>query len=98
MKSTYVYKRTEGGCDLRADVFDSVSNAPVIVYLHSGGLIFGTRDWLPAEQIEYWRSAGFSVVNLDYRLAPETKLADIVEDVRDGIRWVKALSATGRLA
>ena len=29
------------------------------------------------------------VVSIDYRLAPETKLPAIVEDVRDACRWVR---------
>ena len=30
------------------------------------------------------------VVSIDYRLAPETKLAAILEDVRDAFAWVRA--------
>ena len=29
------------------------------------------------------------VVSIDYRLAPETKLPAIVEDVQDACRWVR---------
>jgi Tol biopolymer transport system component len=30
------------------------------------------------------------VVSIDYRLAPETKLPEIVEDVQDAFRWIRA--------
>jgi hypothetical protein len=34
-------------------------------------------------------AAGFAVVSIDYRLAPETKLAAILEDVQDACKWVR---------
>jgi acetyl esterase/lipase len=32
---------------------------------------------------------GYVVVSIDYRLAPETKLPAILEEVRDAYRWVR---------
>ena len=34
--------------------------------------------------------AGYTVVSIDYRLAPETKLAAIIEDLEDAYAWVRA--------
>ena len=34
-------------------------------------------------------NAGYVVVSIDYRLAPETKLAAILEDVRDAFAWIR---------
>ena len=33
---------------------------------------------------------GFAVISIDYRLAPETKLPGIIEDVQDAFRWIAA--------
>jgi acetyl esterase/lipase len=33
--------------------------------------------------------AGYALVSIDYRLAPETKLPAILEDVEDALRWVR---------
>jgi acetyl esterase/lipase len=33
---------------------------------------------------------GYVVVLIDYRLAPETKLTEIVQDVEDAVAWVRA--------
>ena len=33
--------------------------------------------------------AGFSVVSIDYRLAPETKLPGIFDDVSDAFQWIR---------
>ena len=52
-----------------------------IVYLHGGGLLFGTRDDLPAYHLEQLTRAGFRVLALDYPLAPNAKLPQIPEDI-----------------
>src|SRR5690606_26433549 len=64
------------------------------IYIHSGALIFGSRNWLPQEQIKLYHDAGFNVVSIDYRLAPETTLAPIVDDVIDAIHWVRTVGSS----
>lgn len=88
MKETKLYKKTED-CSIRMDIYYQVKAAPVIVYLHGGGMIFGSRRDLTEVQVEYFKTAGFNVISIDYRLAPETKLEEIVQDVRDAIVWIK---------
>ena len=34
-------------------------------------------------------NAGYALVSIDYRLAPETKLKHIIEDIQDAYRWVR---------
>ena len=83
---TYTYK-TAGGCEIKANVYgaDLHRIKPAIVWIHGGALIFGSRtelpDWLDPDQ-------RFVVVSIDYRLAPETKLRFIIEDLQDAYRWV----------
>lgn len=88
MKDTRIYKKTDH-CSISADIYDQGSHSPVIIYIHGGALIFGTREWLPVKQIEYFRRAGFSIVNIDYRLAPETSFEEIIEDIKDALNWVR---------
>lgn len=88
MKETKIYKQTKE-CSIRADIYYQGAKSPVIIYIHSGALIFGTREWLPVEQIDYLTSRGYSLVNIDYRLAPETDFECIIEDIRDAIHWVR---------
>ncbi len=88
MKETKLYKKTED-CSLRMDIYYQVQGAPVIVYIHGGALIFGSRRDLTETQVEFFKTAGFNVISIDYRLAPETKLVEIIKDVRDAIVWIK---------
>lgn len=92
MKETRVYKELDES-SISADIYYVGRNSPIIIYIHGGALIFGTRSWLPEEQIDYYTQAGFSVVSIDYRLAPETKLDLIIEDIRDAVDWVRTKSS-----
>jgi len=87
---SYVYKEV-GGCNLQADVLriPTEEPQPAILWFHPGGLITGSRGWIDRDHILRYVQAGYTVVALDYRLAPETKLAEIVEDVADGYAWLR---------
>jgi acetyl esterase/lipase len=79
-KQTYVYKIVQD-CQIQADVYrlPGEEQQPAILWLHGGGLIFGDRTMLRPEQVEQYLTAGYTVVAIDYRLAPETKLHAILE-------------------
>ncbi|MBI5769532.1 MAG: alpha/beta hydrolase [Verrucomicrobia bacterium] len=90
-RKTYTYK-TVGDLAIKADVYRMPGDdvRPVIVWLHGGGLITGGRGGPDVEQRQRFLNAGHVIVSIDYRLAPETKLAAIIEDVRDAIAWVRS--------
>lgn len=93
-KLTYTYK-TVGALPLQADVYQPRTRGlrPVVVWIHPGGLMMGSRAMLPADELDRFLRAGFVVVAIDYRLAPETKLPEIVRDVEDAHRWIRARGA-----
>jgi acetyl esterase/lipase len=88
---TYTYK-TVGGHEIHADVYrpDDAGTHPVLMYIHGGALIMGSRAGLNQEQVGRYLKAGFALVSIDYRLAPETKLEALLEDVKDAHRWIRA--------
>ena len=97
--TTAVYKRA-GGCEIKADIFRGPGGGskPVAVWIHGGALIMGTRKLSPdARVLRALLEAGFAVVSIDYRLAPETKLPGIVEDVQDACGWIRANASAVRL-
>jgi acetyl esterase/lipase len=93
---TYTYK-TVGECAIQADVYtpDDLRSRPVLVWIHGGALIGGSRD-APAGQLDRCLDAGYAFVSIDYRLAPETKLPAIIDDLRDAFRWVREMGADPR--
>lgn len=85
---TVIYKKTRD-CEIKGDFYSvSEKNKPLIVYIHGGGLIWGSRSDINNEQIERYNEAGFNVFSIDYRLAPETKLLKIANDIRDVFIWL----------
>ena len=87
---TFAYKQV-GDLTIHLDVYrrGPESPQPVIVWIHGGALIVGDRGGIRTDQLELYLNAGYVVVSIDYRLAPETKLPDIVADVRDALGWVR---------
>ncbi len=90
VRDTHVYKAVDGR-ELEADVIGARAGAskPCVVWIHGGGLIFGWRKTSPRAQfLRALLERDFVVVSIDHRLAPETKLPSIVDDVRDAWLWV----------
>ncbi len=88
-KSTYTYKTVEK-CDIKADVYGaSDKTRPVVIWIHGGALIMGNREQMDKALLGKLLKAGYAVVSIDYRLAPETKLPAILEDLEDGCKWVR---------
>jgi acetyl esterase/lipase len=90
VKKTYTYK-TVDGCAIKADVYRNPGDAvrPVVVWIHGGALIMGHRGQLDKALLGKLLKADYAVVSIDYRLAPETKLPAILQDVQDACAWVR---------
>jgi acetyl esterase/lipase len=89
-RETFTYK-TVDDLSIKAEVFNGSAGTtrPVAVWIHGGALIMGDRRGLDRTLRDELIKAGYAVVSIDYRLAPETKLAAILEDVRDAFAWVR---------
>jgi acetyl esterase/lipase len=89
---THVYKTVDGH-PIRLDVYPVDAPAsPVLLCIHGGALISGTRRDVTIDGARFLTErcaeARYTQVSIDYRLAPETKLAGILEDVRDAWAWM----------
>jgi acetyl esterase/lipase len=87
---TFTYK-TVGDCPIKADVYNGSpgSNRPIAVWIHGGALIMGDRRGIDKTLLNMLVNAGYVVVSIDYRLAPETKLPAILDDLRDAFVWIR---------
>ena len=91
MEKELVYKTVEGH-DIKANIFLPNTNGlhPVVIFFHGGGFVFGNRDQgLNVILKEKLLANNYAVVSADYRLAPETKLDEILKDVSDIIKWIR---------
>ena len=93
-KSTAVYK-TVGDLPIRADVYRPPGDEvlPVVVWIHGGALINGHREGISGRVRKYAINRRLALVSIVYRLAPETKLPAIIEDVEDAFRWIRGAGA-----
>lgn len=89
-KTTHVFK-TIGEVKIQADVYqpEAKETRPVLVWLHGGALIVGSRTSVPKNLLDLCAKKNYLLVSLDYRLAPEVKLPDIAADVKDGMTWLR---------
>ena len=61
-----------------------------ILYLHGGGLVFGTRDDLPVVYKNQFLVSGFDFLALDYPLAPESDLFEITDAVHAAVQYLQS--------
>jgi acetyl esterase/lipase len=95
IRRSMIYKRV-GRCAIGADLYRRRASRepPLIVWLHGGALIGGSRRSLPKYQRDGYLDSGFAVLAIDYRLAPETRLPLILGDVMDAYEWAVGEGAT----
>jgi acetyl esterase/lipase len=86
---TYTYKKV-GELEIKVVVHRRDDNIirPVVVRIHGGALINGHRDWDNDKLCLKLLEEDYAIVSVDYRLAPETKLPDIIEDIEDVFDWI----------
>jgi acetyl esterase/lipase len=83
------YKRA-GDTEIGATVWPTdYQYRGTVLFLHGGALIWGARKDIEPWFIDVFNRRGLSVVSVDYRLAPATKLPLIAQDVRDALLWVR---------
>lgn len=78
-KKTFNFIATNN-ISLNADLYTTFEPRKniTIIYLHGGGLLYGTRDDFPLPYLNMFLAAGYDFLALDYPLAPETALTEII--------------------
>jgi acetyl esterase/lipase len=94
MKTTAVYKQV-GTLKIHADVYRPATTdvLPVVVWIHGGALINGHREGVSGRVRQWARDNRCALVSIDYRLAPETRLPGIIEDLEDAFKWIRGTGA-----
>jgi acetyl esterase len=64
--------------------------APLLVFYHGGGFVYGDLDLYDPLARRICQDAGVHVLSIDYRLAPEHKAPAAVEDAYAAFRWATA--------
>jgi acetyl esterase/lipase len=87
---------TRGGTVLHADLYlpgPASSPAPVIVWVHGGGWLFGDRKSAP-NLSRFFAERGFAMAAIDYRLSKHATFPAQIQDLRTAIRWIRVAAAS----
>lgn len=89
-EETFTYKKV-GDLEIKADIYrlDDQQKRPVVVEIHGGALMVGHRGWIKRHIKNELVKAGCVFVSIDYRLAPEVKLPEIIKDIEDAFTWIR---------
>lgn len=87
---TLVYK-TVKSLEIPIDVHlpNSAKNVPILLWFHGGGLLQGKRDSVAPHMLRAGKNHNFAVISADYRLAPQVGVAEIFEDVKDCVAFIR---------
>jgi acetyl esterase/lipase len=82
--------------DIYSNKDDSTTTTPVIVYIHGGSWLFGSKSWVRVTDdhkamLKAIMSNHYRMVSIDYRLANGRNYTfkDELEDCRDAIKWIR---------
>ncbi len=64
--------------------------SPVVLFIHGGGWVQGTKEGSQLQGVLPYVAMGYSVVNVEYRLANVSLAPAAIEDCRCALRWVVA--------
>lgn len=92
---TMVTYCSPGGMPLRMDIYKPSGPGPfpTVMFVHGGGWTGGTRDVSTLELPRLLTDAGYALVSVDYRLAPQYKSPVQIQDVACAVRSLRANGA-----
>ena len=78
-----------GGIDLKLDLYQArgAVPTPTLIYIHGGGWTNGSKESSALTFLPYLEM-GWSVVNVEYRMADVAHAPAAVEDCRCALRWI----------
>lgn len=99
IRAQQVY-RTASGQNLTLDLYlpfeRSRQPVPLVVYIHGGGWVAGSRDGAPLRLLPFLQM-GWAAANVSYRLGTTASAPAAVEDVRCALRWLHMRSGSLRV-
>jgi len=67
---------------------------PIAMYVHGGGMTSGDKSDLNPVFLDTLAAAGYAVVSVNYRLAPQFRFPAQIEDVKCAIRYLRAKASS----
>lgn len=67
----------------QVDIYPADPERKVVLYLHGGGLIYGSKNDLPSGLKDTFLAKGYTVLAVDYLLAPNSSLPEIITTLEE---------------
>jgi acetyl esterase/lipase len=97
-KLDVAYARRDGEpLTLDAYLLTSPGSHPAVVFVHGGGFVTGDKRPCPSYILDPYLKNGYSVVSVNYRLAPQHPFPAATEDVSTSIDFVHRIAAEWRI-
>jgi acetyl esterase/lipase len=97
---TYTFAQIDGK-DLQMDVYsptnETANNGASVIVVHGGSWNGGTRSDFP-QWNEWLAQNGFTVFDVDYRLAPQPNYLTATGDVKCAVAWVRKRAAKFKIS
>lgn len=82
----------ENGCQVT--IYPAKAETKIMLYFHGGGLVYGSRSDIPQQLVSLFNRNNYTVIALDYLLAPNSTLPEIMTGVTESFqeivfRWLK---------
>ncbi|KAK4552940.1 hypothetical protein LTR86_010072 [Recurvomyces mirabilis] len=89
-RRTFTYK-TVDKLEIPLDLYlpKDAKDVPILVWFHGGGLLQGKRNSVTPHMLRAVSKYNIALVSADYRLAPQVGVAEIYEDVKDCIAFIR---------
>ncbi|QIM66433.1 hypothetical protein A4G16_03095 [Mannheimia granulomatis] len=81
---------------IEATLYQDNETQPVanLIYLHGGGLLYGSKEDLPALHLKQFTQAGLQIFAINYPLAPQAQLEQIMQSILLSLKALQNQFAT----
>lgn len=78
------------GASLSLYPADSIEQESYLIYFHGGGFVYGSRQDIPKPLIELFHEHNYTILSMDYLLAPNSSLSEIIAATWENFLELKA--------
>lgn len=79
----------DGHKDKRLDLYlPECETFPLLVYIHGGGIVEGDKGRDGRCLANYYIPRGIAVASVNYRMYPEAKYPEFIEDCAEAVQWL----------
>ena len=89
-RRTFTYKKVDS-LEIPLDFYlpEDAKNVPVLLWFHGGGLLQSKRNTVAPHMLSAVSKYNIALVSADYRLAPQVGVAEIFDDVKDCVAFIR---------